>query len=148
MWVDPYGLSPKGANRGKNSRNEEEACALPKMVEMYHYTNKAGYNAINSNTKKYHFKASKPNRIHPVGVYLTPLSIGDMRAKGAGGIKGSLGVTSDKVEYYFHFKVDECKLKTVKNSGRTHVTYSPSDLEIDSSDMISKGPTVIPTWNE
>ena len=148
VWIDPYGLSPKNTNKKKAEGSEaEETCPLPEMVEMYHYTDLKGYNAIRATNPLFHFKAFKPNAIKDKGVYLTPKSAAEMREKDAGGIKKALGVTADKTKYYFHFKVDKCKLKPIAG-GRSHVVFSPNDLFIPKSDMLSYGETPKEKWNE
>ena len=45
-----------------------------------------------------------------------------------GGFKSYLGLTKEKSEYYFKFKVQKCKLRKIQGSRGNHVWFSPKNL--------------------
>ncbi|ELW78336.1 hypothetical protein ABIC56_000129 [Acinetobacter bereziniae] len=109
------------------------------MVDVYHYTDKKGYNAISSQSP-YIFKSSAPDKGHPKGVYVTTMSPEQLLHK-PGGFKSYLGLTSDKSEYYFKFKIEKCKLKKIKGGRSSHVNYIDHDLIVPRTSVISHGKT-------
>jgi RHS repeat-associated protein len=108
------------------------------LVIVYHYTTKAGYNAITSG-KVYQFKVSKPSKEgKPKGVYVSPLGPQDLCAKD---YKAKLGVTREKSEYYIAFSVDSAKLRPIPGGRGAHVLYAPEDLFINRDNVVGQGET-------
>ena len=111
MWIDPFGLAKKKKVRKKTTTSEsteQENCQSPEKVVVYHFTDLKGYNAIRSQSP-YLFKASSPEKGHPKGVYVTEWSPERILHK-PGGFKSYLGITNEKSEYFFKFKVNKCDL--------------------------------------
>ncbi|MBS0026929.1 DUF6531 domain-containing protein [Chitinophaga sp. 22321] len=111
-----------------------------KIITVYHYTSKKGYNAIASQ-KPHIFKTSTPGKGNPKGVYVTTKSP-EQLAKTTNGYK-KLGLTGEKSSHFFEFKVDDAKIKPLPGGrGQTgHVLYAPEDLTVPREDVIRHGTT-------
>ncbi|WP_197273151.1 RHS repeat-associated core domain-containing protein [Neisseria sp. 74A18] len=141
-WIDPLGLNkkPRKTKSSQKNNNQNTNCNTPSLVDVYHYTDENSYKAIVSQRPNYIFKASKPDSVHATGVYVTPMSPSKILHK-PGGFKSYLGITKEKSEYYFKFKVEKCKLKNIRGSRGNHVWFSPTNLLITQSQMLEHGKT-------
>ena len=115
-WIDPFGL---------------------KLIKVYHYTSKKGYNIINSqNPLK--FKANNPVKGHPNGVYVTTKSP-EVLSQSKNGYK-KLGLTSEKSSHFFEFEIDETQLKSIQGDRGSFIKYIEGDLEVPMDKIKRKGP--------
>ena len=78
--------------------------------------------------------------MHAKGVYVTPMSPSQILHK-PGGFKSYLGITKEKSQYYFKFKVEKCKLKMIKGMRGNHVWFSPTNLLVTQHQMLEHGKT-------
>ena len=114
-WIDIFGL---------------------KIIQIYHYTSKQGYNIISSQ-KPFVFKASTPVHGNPSGVYLTTKSP-EALIQTTNGFK-KLGLTSDKSSHYFEFTMDDSKLKPLKGGRGDFILYHDGDLVVDRGSVSRHG---------
>ena len=141
-WIDPLGLNKKTKQNksSQTNKNQNDGCNTPSLVDVYHYTDEKAYKAIISQRPNYLFKASQPDSVHAKGVYVTPMSPSQILHK-PGGFKSYLGITKEKSQYYFKFKVEKCKLKKIKGMRGNHVWFSPTNLLVTQHQMLEHGKT-------
>ena len=123
-WVDPFGLAR--STRRNSRRNtastsqvaEKVACNIisnpkkPNEITVYHFTDKAGFNAITSG-KDITIKAGKPlARGNPKAVYVTKYSPQQLGKN----IAEDLTISADKTKYVIAFNIDASKVKQVGNN--------------------------------
>ncbi|MDY7232218.1 DUF6531 domain-containing protein [Hyalangium rubrum] len=81
VWADPWGL-----------------------IIVYHYTSKAGYDAITANSRTWYLKASNPPGGRPYGVYVTT-----MPPTSSAGELARMRIPAEKREYYLAIEVADEK---------------------------------------
>lgn len=123
-WIDLLGLAP--------------AC----KAIIRHYTTKSGYNKIMGGGGKdaITLKAGQTAKGNPTAVYVTPMSPVDV-AKKPGGFKSYLGLTREKSEYMIEFEADKAKFAGRLPGGRSHIWFSPKDVQIPRGSIKYHGPT-------
>jgi len=89
---------------------------------MHHYTNKAGYNAIRSQTS-WTFRASKPPGKNPRGAYFTSLDPDHPK------LAQKLRIPKQKIEYVFCF-VDNMDLQPHRGGRGTFIFFHPDDYGV------------------
>ncbi len=112
------------------SGQEGKALSAPRLI--FHYTDRAGYNAIRA-TVDWCFKASRPPRPgHPVGAYFTILDPGTI------GLARRLRISRSKVAYVFVFK-DHGGLAMLRGMRGAFVLYSPRDYIVEPCHQLDSG---------
>ena len=107
-----------------------------KLITVYHYTSKKGYNIINSQNP-IKFKANNPVKGHPNGVYVTTKSP-EVLSQSKNGYK-KLGLTSEKSSHFFEFEIDETMLKDIQGDRGSFIKYVEGDLEVPKDKIKRKG---------
>ena len=111
-------------------------------ADLYHYTNDKGFKGISagSGEGQITLKASQPVRKgNPKGVYLTSVPPDQVKSVGL----GKLGLTNDKVTYYFKLSVPDELVKSLRGDRGKNVKYVPSDLTLPRSAILEQGSTGI-----
>ena len=108
-------------------------------VDVYHYTDKKGYNAITSGSPHV-IKASDASinakRLKIKAAWFSPFS-----PKAISNWKGTLGVTKAKHEYLIAFKMSKSTFKQLPGGRGNHVWYTPHDLVVPRTSVTYSGPT-------
>lgn len=90
-------------------------------------------------SKPYKFKASKPIKGHPKGVYVTTKSP-EILSQTSNGYK-KLGLTKEKSSHFFEFQIDDSKLKSIEGDRGTFIKYIEGDIAIDRNNVSRHGKT-------
>lgn len=114
VWVH------NGCKKKLNKKTESET------TEYYHYTDKAGFNAITSG-KDIVIKASQPKGGNPFGAYFSKLAPDVLQNKAA----SRLNVHSSKTEYVIGVELPKNSLHE-KNKGHRLIAYSKTDVKVNS----------------
>ncbi|WP_329582352.1 DUF6531 domain-containing protein [Kitasatospora sp. NBC_01250] len=138
-WTDHLGLSP---HRGSSRSRAPETPKAADPVTIRHFTSEDSYKKIMSGGSKESIllKASSPDKGHPRGVYVTPMSPAEILAK-KGGFKSFLGITNEKSQYLIEFQVPADQFPGRIRGGRSHVWFSPDDIRIPKGSITYHGPT-------
>jgi hypothetical protein len=103
--------------------------------KLFHYTNRAGYNAIRSQPT-WLFKAFEPPGGHPKGAYFTTLPPGTVNLGKRIFVRGC----RDKLEFAFHFSGSDGLQRIA--GGRGEVIFcSPDDYPVEPSRQLDHGLT-------
>jgi hypothetical protein len=116
-WADPLGLAPY-------------------EVKAYHYTSRAGYNAIRSGNP-YHIKPGDSK--NGPGPFFSTLGPGDLTEPGA--YKRKLGLTREKSEYVIEFSVPKDQLVPLRGGRGGHIFSIPGGIQIPRNKVRYIGPT-------
>jgi hypothetical protein len=100
---------------------------------MNHFTNRAGFNAIGSQTD-WSFRASQPPADHPKGAYFTTL------APQAPNLAVRLRIPREKLEFVFQF-YDAGDLRPLDGGRGSYILYSPTDYLVAEGRQQHKGST-------
>ena len=101
------------------------------MPLLFHYTDRAGYNAIVASSP-WRFRAGQPPGEHEVGAYFTRYDPPRPLYK--------LGIPAEKREYLFCF-ADLGDLRPIRGGRGAYVVYSPTDYEVGVSHQVYHGAT-------
>ena len=97
-------------------------------MELYHYTNKRGFDAIRA-SKPWRFRAEVPPGDHPRGTYFTRLPPETVN------LAKRLGIPKEKTEYVFIFG-DEGDLIPLPGGRGRYIVYSADDYEVPTERQI------------
>lgn len=102
-------------------------------MNLFHYTDQAGYDAIRSQPV-WRFLASQPPGKHPFGAYVTTLG------RNTKNLAQKLRLPRSKVTYFFEF-TDAGDLTPLAGGRGQYIFYSPADYEVDPSRQVDHGAT-------
>lgn len=102
-------------------------------MNLIHYTDQDGYNAIRSQVT-WHFVAAQPPGDHPFGAYFTSLG------KTTKNLAQRLRVPKTKLAYFFEF-TDVGDLKPLPGGRGQFIVYSPTDYDVESGRQLGHGAT-------
>src|SRR5262249_53076097 len=102
-------------------------------MSLFHYTDKAGYDAIRSQPV-WRFIAGQPPGIHPSGAYFTTLG------RNTKNLAQRLGIPRAKLAYFFEF-TDVGDLTPLPGGRGQYIFYSPGDYDVAQARQINHGAT-------
>ena len=104
-----------------------------RVVHIFHYTHKSGFNGIRSQPT-WTFLASEPPCENPVGAYFTNLD------KNTPLLARKLGISREKLEFIFSF-ADVGDLRPLRGDRGRFIFYSPDDYRVGPDRKIDSGTT-------
>jgi hypothetical protein len=102
-------------------------------MSLFHYTEKAAYDAIRSQVV-WHFVAAQPPGQHPFGAYFTTLG------KDTPNLAKRLRIPRTKLAFFFEF-TDVGDLTPLPGGRGQFIFYSPTDYDVDQPRQIDHGAT-------
>jgi hypothetical protein len=104
-----------------------------RLIVVYHYTDREGYNAIRAGGSDWKFSASQPPGDHPFGAYFTTLPPDTVD------LARRLGIPKRKLEYFFQMHLADETLRRLPGGRGTFILYSPTDVVVPQSQHIAHG---------
>lgn len=102
-------------------------------MNLFHYTDQVGYNAIRSQVV-WHFVAAQQPGQHPFGAYFTTLP------PHAKNLAQRLRIPKNKIGHFFEF-TDIGDLTPLPGGRGQFIFYSPTDYDVDPPRQVGHGAT-------
>src|SRR4051794_33864064 len=102
-------------------------------MSLFHYTDKAAYDAIRAQAV-WRFVAARPTGNHPFGAYFTTLG------KDTKNLAKRLRIPRTKLAFFFEF-TDAGDLTPLPGGRGQFIFYSPTDYDVDQPRQIGHGAT-------